>query len=202
VVFLVVRKNTTTVIRDGEPVVYTARKRKYRFNCCACGGKLENAPTTWAFCSKGCEKSKREPVESSEMTFDDAGSYLLMARSRETLPEYLKSDASNKMEDMIPEEPPTPAKVISERPSKADADFWLPSVNREFEKFDSALQKTMRAGRKLGLVLLDAKSYMRSEDEWLQLCGEVPGNLADGAMSIAFKPPEGFMNEVWRLFQK
>lgn len=196
------RKNTTTVVRDGEPIVYTARRRKYRFNCCSCGNKLENAPTTWAFCSKECERHRKEPVESSEMTSDDVSSYLLMARSRETLPNYLKDDVSSIMEELIPEEPLVQMKVISERPSKSDKDFWSPSVKREFEKLETSLRKTVRAGKKLGLVLLDAKAHMSSHDEWLTLCGEVPHNMADGSMAIAFEPPKGFMNEVWRLFQK
>lgn len=196
------RKNTTTVIRDGNSVVYTARRRKYRFNCCSCGEKLENAPTTWAFCGKGCERQKREPVESSEMTSDDVASYLLLARGRESLPEYLKADVSNEMEELIPEESSPPAKVISERPSKNDKEFWSPSVKREYEKFDSTIRKSVRAGQKLGLVLLDAKAHMESHDDWLELCDEVPGNLAEGSMAVAFDPPKGFMNEVWRLFQK
>lgn len=195
----------TTKVRsdDGTVSVYTARRRKYRFNCCSCGKQLPNAPTTWAFCTKKCERTKGNGGDDgTQMSPKVADEYLKLSKEREEAPEFLKGEYTARMAALHPTKEKTSPVGMDERPQKSQVEFWKGPVKREFEKLRNMMVKVVEAGKRLGLVLLDAKAHMESESDWRDLCSSVPGGVADGAMAVAYKGPKGFMNEIRRLFKK
>lgn len=195
-------KTTTIKLDDGSVIEYTARRRKYRFNCCSCGKRLADAPSLWGYCSKACERTGGNGGDDgSQMSNEDTEEYLRLSKERDEAPQYLKDEYTAKMDALQPEPQAAKGPEPGPRPEKTSIDFWRNPVNREFEKFRVLMSKALDAGKRLGLVLLDAKAHMDSEDSWKELCDSVPGKTAAGAIAVAHGAPKGFMTLVRRLFK-
>lgn len=153
-------------------------RTKWRQHCSTCGKQFD-APQTWAYCSKGCEKDRRglAALEAREDSIDEwlnptfAERMDLREKLRIAMPwdrvKILEQITANeareaKMRESLASSPvaavePRLTKPLLQRDTTA---FWLPILRRETDRFELSLRKSLQTAIVLGQRLLEAKENL------------------------------------------
>lgn len=154
-----------------------ARRTKWRQFCSTCGKQFD-APSTWAYCSKGCEQQRQgfaardarddtisewlNPVYEQRMDLWDQFSMAMpweRSRLRAAIEknEAFEADMRNSMTPTPPEAVPQVVRPPLERDTPA---FWLPILRRESDQFELSMRRSLRRAIVLGGRLLEAKESL------------------------------------------
>lgn len=161
------------------------RRRKWRQHCSTCGVQIK--PSTWAYCSKICERDRVGEPDGDSMTEDAVERFLVLSRELE---QNIPSDQANRIRAelavMQQEKEQPVAKVVrvtEDGLQQHQAEFWVAPVRREADKFELTMRKSLAAAIRLGDLLVEAKEQL-AHGEFGRLFSDHAAPV-DGAMPFS-----------------
>ncbi len=166
------------------------RKRKYRHHCSNCGVIFDEPDRTWAYCSKDCERNRRgrDPSESvgADQWLDPIyARRLQLGLQLEVAMPWEKAGLREQIEATEREEAAVREKLASHVASRDSVDFWAPIVQREADRFETSMRRSLGFAIRLGKRLCDAKAEL-GHGEFGRLFSDHP-NPIDGALKFSIR---------------
>lgn len=159
--------------------------KKLRLHCATCGTQFDQ-PQGWAYCSKACERGRR----GADRDIEDSHWLRRIYVRRLALGVRLESAPPCDRQRLLAEIAQTheAEALVREHLAEANAPrdsvlFWAPLVDREADRFESAMRKSVAAAIRLGKRLLEAKAAL-AHGEFGRLFADHP-QAVEGALRIS-----------------
>lgn len=165
------------------------RRRKLRRHCSTCG-VIFDKPSTWAYCSKDCERNRRgrDPSESvgADQWLDPIyARRLQLGLQLEVAMPWEKAELLEQIEATEREEAAVREKLASHVASRDSVDFWAPIVQREADRFETSMRRSLGFAIRLGKRLCEAKAAL-GHGEFGRLFADHP-NPIEGALKFSIR---------------
>lgn len=165
------------------------RRPKWRHHCCTCGVKFD-APQKWAYCSKDCERNRRgrDPSESvgADQWLDPIyARRLQLGLQLEVAMPWEKAGLREQIAATEREEAAVREKLASHVASRDSVDFWAPIVQREADRFETSMRRSLGFAIRLGKRLCEAKAAL-GHGEFGRLFSDHP-NAIEGALKFSIR---------------
>lgn len=163
------------------------RRRKLRRHCSTCG-VIFDTPSTWAYCSKDCERNRRgrDPSESvgADQWLDPIyARRLQLGLQLEVAMPWEKAGLREQIAATEREEAAVREKLASHIAARDSVDFWAPIVQREADRFETSMRRSLGFAIRLGKRLCEAKAAL-GHGEFGRLFSDHP-NAIDGALKFS-----------------
>lgn len=163
------------------------RRRKLRRHCSTCG-VIFDKPSTWAYCSKDCERNRRgrDPSESAgaDQWLDPIyARRLQLGLQLEVAMPWEKAGLREQIAATEREEAAVREKLASHVAARDSVDFWAPIVQREADRFETSMRRSLGFAIRLGKRLCDAKAEL-GHGEFGRLFVDHP-NPIEGALKFS-----------------
>ena len=165
------------------------RRPKWRHHCCTCGVKFD-APQKWAYCSKDCERNRRgrDPSESvgADQWLDPIyARRLQLGLQLEIAMPWEKAGLREQIAETEREEAVVREALAATSAKRDSVEFWAPIVQREADRFECSMRKSLGFAIRLGRRLCDAKAEL-GHGEFGRLFADHP-NAIDGALKFSIR---------------
>lgn len=165
------------------------KKVKWRRHCSTCG-VLFDKPSTWAYCSKDCERNRRgrDPSESAgadEWLDPIYARRLQLGLKLEVAMPWEREKLLEQIAATEREEAAVREKLASHIAPRDRVDFWAPIVQREADRFESSMRRSLGFAIRLGRRLCEAKAAL-GHGEFGRLFADHP-NPIDGALTFSIR---------------
>lgn len=140
------------------------RKVKLRRHCSTCG-VIFDRPSTWAYCSKHCETHRRGRDPSESLGADEwldpiYARRLQLGLQLEVAMPWERARLLEQIAATEREEAAVREKLASNVASRDSVDFWAPIVQREADRFESSMRRSLGFAIRLGRRLCEAKAAL------------------------------------------
>lgn len=163
------------------------KKVKWRRHCSTCG-VLFDKPSTWAYCSKHCETHRRGRDPSESLGADEwldpiYARRLQLGLQLEVAMPWERARLLEQIAATEREEAAVREKLASNVASRDSVGFWAPIVQREADRFETSMRRSLGFAIRLGKRLCEAKAAL-GHGEFGRLFADHP-NPIDGALSFS-----------------
>lgn len=142
---------------------------RLRHHCATCGVVFD-APSTWAYCSKFCERARtgrlaQQPgvLEAESLLQDIHVERMDIRKQIETAMPWERTKLLNWLRDNERREVIV-ADELAAMTDTARVEHWLPKLLAASDSFEVTMRRSLAAAMKLGQRLLDAKAAVRHGD--------------------------------------
>lgn len=162
--------------------------KKLRHHCSTCGATFDR-PQGWAYCSKDCELGRRGVGHTISESGTDAflnriyERRLALGRQQEGAPRWEQDELQAQIDATHAEEAAVRSKLAELEAPRTSAAFWIAAVEREGDRFEATMRKSIAQGIRLGRKLVEAKAAL-DHGEFGRLFAGHP-NAVDGAIRIS-----------------
>lgn len=162
--------------------------RKLRHHCSTCGLQFDR-PQGWAYCSKDCERGRR----GLDRTISESGvdswldriyeRRLALGRRLEVAMPWEREELQSQIAATHAEESAMREQLAALDAPRTSAMFWQPLVEREADRFETAMRKSLVCAIRLGKRLVEAKAALE-HGEFGRLFAGHP-QAVEGALTIS-----------------
>jgi hypothetical protein len=162
--------------------------KKLRRHCSTCGKQFAE-PRGYAYCNKECELARRGldrgECESGVDAWLDriCARRLDLCRRQEGAPRWERDELQAQIDATHAEEAAVRSKLADLDAPRTSAAFWIAAVERESDRFEATMRKSIAQGIRLGRKLVEAKAEI-GHGEFGRLFAGHP-NAVDGALRIS-----------------
>lgn len=136
---------------------------KIRSRCSTCG--KPRPPSTWAYCSKACERARRGR---DRVASGDTDAWLIRFTAERLRLDDLRRQAmpwdraaiEAQIVRLDAEEAAMRESLTPQTANRSSLDYWAPILRRECDSFEVALRRSLAVGIRLGARLVEAKAAL------------------------------------------
>jgi hypothetical protein len=159
---------------------------KMRHHCSTCGVVFD-APRTWAYCSKACERGRRgrdpsEKVGADEFLEPIYERRLQLCVELESAPAYERDRLRRMIAETDRQESAVREQLAAAKAPRSSAMFWQPLLGHAADQFETSMRRSLTCAIRLGRRLCEAKAALE-HGEFGRLFADHP-NPVPGALRI------------------